>query len=220
MTRTITVKGVGNISAKPDYITISMRIESVDKNYDKAMLEAGKRIEMLQNATGDVGYEKDAIKTTRFNVMTRYENKKDRQGNYHQEFIGYVCNYDLKLSFDFDSKQLARVISAIAKSGGRPELGIAFTVKNPAKVSEALLKSATENAMAKAKILCQASGTQLGQLLSIDYNWGELNVMSRTRYDIDEFVQPCIAMGVDYAPEIEPDDIDVSDTVTFVWAID
>lgn len=220
MTRTITVKGVGNVSAKPDYITVSMSIESINESYDNALMEAGKRIELLQSAAVDAGYEKDAVKTTRFNVMTRYESKKDRQGNYRQEFIGYACKYDLKLSFDFDSKQLARVISAIAKSGGRPELGIAFTVRNPAKVSEALLKSATENARAKAEILCQASGAQLGQLLTIDYNWGELNVMSRTRYDIDELVQPCIAMGVDYAPEIEPDDIDVSDTVAFVWAID
>ena len=42
MIRTITVKGVGNVSARPDYITISMTIESVNKNYDKAMQGDGK----------------------------------------------------------------------------------------------------------------------------------------------------------------------------------
>ena len=49
-------------------------------------------------------------------------------------------------------------------------------MKNPARVSEELLINATENARAKAEILCKASGSTLGQLLNIDYNWGELNV--------------------------------------------
>ena len=38
MMRTITVKGVGNVSAKPDYISISMTIESVENDYDKVVL--------------------------------------------------------------------------------------------------------------------------------------------------------------------------------------
>lgn len=32
--RTITVKGVGSVSAKPDYITLSQAIESTDKECD------------------------------------------------------------------------------------------------------------------------------------------------------------------------------------------
>ena len=38
MMKTITVKGVGNVSAKPDYITISMTVESMDSDYEKAMV--------------------------------------------------------------------------------------------------------------------------------------------------------------------------------------
>ena len=219
MMRTITVKGVGSASAKPDYITITMTVEALDISYDKAMLDAAKRIEMIQRAAVEVGYEKEDVKTLNFNVDTRYENLKDRQGNYKREFAGYSCSYRLKLAFDFDSKQLAKVLGAIAKSGAKPELNISFTVKNPAKVSEDLLVSATENAQRKAAVLCRASNAELGQLLTIDYNWGELSVVSQTRYSMDDLVQPCLAMGVDYAPEIEPDDIDVSDTVAFVWEI-
>ena len=151
MMKTITVKGVGNISAKPDYITISMTVESMDRDYEKAMDGAARRIESLKAAAVSVGYEKEALKTTSFNVETRYENVKDRQGNYKREFAGYACVYRLKLAFDFDSKQLAKVISAISGSEANPELSIAFTVKNPAKVSEELLISAAQNARAKAE---------------------------------------------------------------------
>ena len=110
-------------------------------------------------------------------------------------------------------------VGTISESGAAPELSIAFTVKDPAKVSEALLISATENAKAKAEILCKASGNELGQLISVDYNWGELNVISGTRYAMEDSVQPLMAKSGLNAPEIEPDDINVSDTVTFTWEI-
>ena len=159
--RTITVKGTGNVSARPDYIILSLNIETLSKTYDRAMSEAAERIERLQGAAVCVGYHKEDLKTTSFDVQTRYENVKDRQGNYKREFAGYACSYRLKLAFDFDSKQLAKVISAIADCGAQPELSIAFTVKNPARVSEELLISATENARAKAEILCKASSNTL-----------------------------------------------------------
>lgn len=33
MPRKITVKGVGKVSARPDYVIISMSVEAQDKNY-------------------------------------------------------------------------------------------------------------------------------------------------------------------------------------------
>ena len=58
----------------------------------------------------------------------------------------------------------------------------------------------------------------LGKLVSIDYNWGELHLYSPTHYEIDP---PCMARAsaTPTAMDIEPDDIDVSDSVTFVWEI-
>lgn len=35
MARTITVKGIGKVSAKPDYVVFSMTLESKHKDYDK-----------------------------------------------------------------------------------------------------------------------------------------------------------------------------------------
>ena len=95
--RTITVKGTGNVSARPDYIILSLNIETLSKTYDRAMSEAAERIERLQGAAVCVGYRKEDLKITSFDVQTRYENVKDRQGNYKREFVGYACSYRLKL---------------------------------------------------------------------------------------------------------------------------
>ena len=54
--RTITVKGTGNVSARPDYIILSLNIETLSKTYDRAMSEATERIERLQGAAVCVGY--------------------------------------------------------------------------------------------------------------------------------------------------------------------
>lgn len=217
--RTITVKGVGSVSAKPDYITLLLVIESTDKEYDIALQKATKRIHLLQKVAKQNNFEDGSLKTTGFHVTTEYENVKVSNGNYRREFAGYRCTYQLKLSFEFDSLRLAMILSSISASGAKPELSIAFTVKEPSKVSRILLENASLNAKEKADVLCRCLGVKLGVLLSIDYNWGELNVLSRTRYEIADEMMPLMAASECSVPEIEPDDIDVRDTATFVWEI-
>lgn len=216
--KTITVKGIGNVSVKPDLVVLSMSLETRNRDYETAMREAADRIEYINTSLSTLGFEKESVKTTDFNVRTDYESKKDRNGNYYRVFNGYVVNHRLKVSFDFDTKLLSKALGTIAGCIAEPELSISFTVKEPSAVNEALLKSATINAKKKAEILCEASGAKLGELVNIDYNWGELNIYSRTSYDMG---MDCMKMCSEapYSLDIEPDDIDATDTVTFVWQI-
>lgn len=218
MQRTITVKGIGNVSAAPDYVVISMSLEAQSMNYDETLELAAKKIEYLNTSLEEIGFEKKSVKTTNFNVRTDYDRVKDNDGNYKSVFSGYVCNHRLKVEFDFDTKRLAQTLYAISKCLALPELSISFTVKDPTAVNSELLRSATINAKEKAKILCDASGVELGELLSIDYNWGELNIVSHTDYMLEE---KCLAMPSSSLADIdiEPDDIDVRDTATFIWEI-
>ena len=218
MPRTITVKGMGRITTSPDYVVISMSLMAQDNDYEETMELAAKKIEYLNASLEEIGFEKKSVKTTNFNVRTDYERVKDRNGNYKSVFNGYICSHRLKVEFDFETKRLAQTLYAISKCLAEPELSISFTVKDPSAVNKELLKSATINAKEKAQILCEASSVELGQLLTIDYNWGELNIVSHTDYMLEE---KCMAMPVGGLAdiEIEPDDIDVSDTATFVWEI-
>lgn len=216
--KTITVKGVGNVSVKPDLVVLSMSLESKNRDYETAMREAADKIEQINKSLSVIGFERESVKTTDFNVKTDYESKKDRAGSYYRVFNGYVVNHRLKMSFGFDTKLLSKALGTISGCIAEPELSISFTVKEPSAVNEALLRSATVNAKKKAEILCEASGAKLGELVNIDYNWGELNIYSRTSYDMG---MDCMKMCTEapYSLDIEPDDIDASDTVTFVWQI-
>lgn len=217
--KTITVKGAGNVKVKPDYVVLSMTLETKNLDYEAAMQDAAEKIEHINNSLQIIGFQKESIKTTDFNVRTVYESKKDSDGNYYRVFEGYAVTHRLKVSFDFDTKVLAKALGTIAICVANPELTIAFTVKDSTAVNEALLKSAAENAKKKAEILCAASGVKLGELINIDYNWGELNVYSRTRYDMaDDWLMSNECEGLSCI-DIEPDDIEASDTVTFMWQI-
>lgn len=219
MNRTITIKGIGKLSLKPDYVVITFSLESKNKDYNKAMSIASEDLDKLRSALATVGFAKEDLKTSNFSVSTQYENKRDIGGNYKQHFTGYNIRHDLKLEFEFSTLLLSKTLNAISTCIAEPKLIIDFTIKDQDEIKASLLESACKNAKAKAEILTKASHVTLGELTSIDYNWGELHLFSPTQYDFS-----CNYMGsAQSAPSaninIEPDDIDVSDNVTFVWEI-
>lgn len=218
MNRTITVKGTGKLSVKPDYTVISLSLHSVNKVYAKAMEKASESIEALRGALEAVGFDRETLKTTYFNVGTEYGSRRDKNGNYQQYFVGYAVNQGLSLEFDFDTARLADTLGAIAACVAEPQLNIAFTVKDKDAVSTALLEAACANAREKAKTLARASKVKLGDLLTVDYNWGNPDLTSPTRFDMGNGIMAkacCDAEEINIAP----DDIKVSDNVTFVWEI-
>lgn len=218
MPRTITVTGIGHATARPDTVIISMTKESQDKDYDRAMQIEGDSIADIVHYLTEAKFHKDMIKTTDFNVRTEYENLKDRSGNYRRTFKYYVVSQKLKLEFPIDTKQLSLALTAISKSQTYPQLSISFAGKDTTAINEEMFRSATANTKRKAEVLCDAAGVKLGDIVSINYSCGELNIYSDTNYNLakDCLADPMTVRTID----IEPDDIDIRDTATFVWEIE
>ncbi len=218
MNRTISIKGIGKLSLKPDQTVVSLTLRTTHKVYEQAIEEAAKHLEQLQAALAGIGFAKDHLKTSDFQVSTKYEREHNQNGDYKQVFVGYCVIHQFKLEFDFNTQLLSQTLGAIAACIAEPELKIQFTVKDKDVVNAALLESACNNAKAKAEILTKASGVTLGDLVTIDYSWGDLPLYSPTRYGMEDrcMMKSC---AVPTSIEIEPDDIDVSDSVTFVWEI-
>lgn len=214
--RTITVKGIGAVSVKPDLIVLRLSMETAEYEYDAAMKAAAEKIDFLNKALETAGFEKKSAKTADFRVRADYDRLNDGKGNYTSVFMGYKCRHELKIEFDFDTKRLAKALSEISKCIAKPEISIDFTVKDSSAVSGELLKAAVKNAREKAEILCAASGAKLGELLSIDYNWGELHLYSATDYDVEG---KCMMLGAADDMDIEPEEIKARDTATFAWEI-
>lgn len=218
MERQIVVKGVGTATTSPDQVTVSLSVSSRKRDYEETLNENATLIEALNQSLKQIGFDKKAVKTTNFTVQTEYDQSRDRNGNFQRVFVGYRCTHQLKISFDFSNEKLGKTLAAISQSIADPELSIRFTIKDPSDIKKDLLRSAADNAREKAELLCEASNVKLGKLLSIDYDWNEINVYSRTGFEMED---RCLTMAPKAIAnmEIEPDDINVSDTVTFVWEI-
>ena len=85
-----------------------------------------------------------------------------------------------------------------------------------------LIGRAVIDAKEKAKVLANAAGVSLKDIQSIDYSWGRIDFDVRPmRGDmLAEEEDVCCASAIPgYAMDIEPDDINISDTVTVIWEI-
>ena len=217
--RTIHVKGTGTASVPPDYITLTLEFEAKNKDYGHAMRIGAQQVEMLQEAVKEVGFSVDDLKTVNFAVDSEYENEEYKEGGstkYRRVFVGYKCRHHLRLSFDMDTERLAYVMSAIDDSLAKPEISIAFTVKDTQKVRDMILQSAAEDAHRKAEILCKASGVELGDLLRIEYSWNELHIEHSLDMDLMCCEEEKLSAG---SYDFHPDDIKAGDTVDFLWEI-
>lgn len=216
MDRTITVKGTGNLKIKPDYIQLNFTLVSKNYQYERAMNIASESLEKLYNAIINVGFEKDDVKTRYFDVSTDYDSVKDKNGNYKKVFRGYKVNHKLILSFDYDMKKLSNALIAISTSLSDPDLSIDFTIKDSEKAKYDLLKEVAIDARKKAEILCEASGYKLGDLIKIDYDWSEITIFSNTKFSM---LREQSLMMASKSIDMNPEDIDLEDTATFVWEI-
>ena len=219
--RTIRVTGKGQIKVKPDMTRITLSLEGLYPEYGETLRRSSEDTELLKNLLAGFGFERSDLKTLNFSVDTEYESYKDK-GTYKQRFVGYRLRHLMKVEFDSDNERLGRVLYALANCPVKPEFRLSYTVKDPEAAKNELLGKAVTDAQEKASVLTQAAGVSLKDIQSIDYSWGQINFevqpMSRMLM-AEECREAPIAGAGSYDMDIEPDDIEVSDTVTVLWEI-
>lgn len=218
--RTIRVTGKGQIKVKPDLTRITLTLEGTYPEYDETLRKSSQDTEQIKDLLSSFGLERSDLKTLRFNVDTEYESYK-QNGAYKQRFVGYKFQHTMKFEFESDNDRLGKILYALANCPVKPEFRLGYTVKDPESAKNELLGRAVSDAKEKAAVLTQAAEVTLKDIQSIDYSWGEINfeVSPMNRMMADEALAPPVSVGGSYDMDIEPDDIEVSDTVTVIWEI-
>ncbi len=216
--RTIRVTGKGQIKVRPDTTRITMTLEGVRRDYGEALRRSAEETEALREILSGFGFKKNDLKTLSFGVDTEYESRREH-GEYKQHFAGYRFRHRMKAEFPSDNERLGRILYALANGSVRPELRLSYTVSDPESAKNALLGKAVADAAEKAAVLTRSGGAALGDIQSIDYSWGEIE-FECAPMGLDFVTNKCAAPTADsYALDIEPDDMEVSDTVTVVWEL-
>ena len=218
--RTIRVTGKGRIKVKPDMTRITLSLEGIYPEYGETLRRSSQDTERLKDLLAGFGFERSDLKTLNFSVDTEYENYKDK-GTYRQRFVGYKFSHMMKVEFGSDNERLGKVLYALANCDVKPEFRLSYTVKDPEAAKNELLGRAVSDAGEKALVLSKAAGVTLKEIQSIDYSWGQID------FEIQPMKRVLMAKGccdeameeAGYDLDIEPDDIEVSDTVTVIWEI-
>lgn len=216
--RTIRVTGSGSVPVKPDTTSLRISFEGLYKDYEETVRQSAEKTKILRGAIEKSGLPGEALKTKDFSIQTEYESYRDYNGDYKKRFIGYKFYHGTQIQFPKDNEMLGRILYELSLCPVKVEFSIDYTVKDKDAVKKEVIKLAVDNSREKAEIMAIASGVSLGKVQSIDYSWGEIDIRT-SPVDMLE-VRKSYTLEPSYDIDIEPDDIDVKDTVTIEWEIE
>ena len=214
--KTIKVTGKGNIKVKPDVTRITMILEGKYQEYSETLRRSSEDTLRIADLLSAFGFERSDLKTLSFDVDTEYDSVKEK-GVYKQKFAGYSFRHVMKVEFDSDNERLGKVLYALANCPVRPQFRLSYTVKDPEAAKNELLGRAVADSAQKAAVLTKAAGVELRDIQSIDYSWRQIDFEVRAM--CMEAPGSLADESEAYSMDIEPDDINVSDTVTVIWEI-
>lgn len=209
----IRVTGTAAESTPPDQTELSLTLNIRNKDYSAMMSEAAEEAEALTSALTAVGFDKSDIKTAEFNIGSDYENVQTENGSWKRQFSSYRLIHRLHLVFSYDMKRLNDAVNAATGcKDADPELSISFSVKDTDEVHRRLLAAAVKDARAKAEVIAEAAGVELGELCEITYGASEGGCLSPTVYN---HAAAGLSRGADIS--IDPENAENMLNVTAVW---
>ena len=223
MNKTIRVTGTGKISVRPDQVNLIIDAKGVYEKYSEALKSCSESRDIIFESIKEYGFVDTDLRTIDFDIHEKTEGYEDKKGRWRKKTVGYEFIHSMRLVFDRDNEMTGNILSAISKTSVEPELNVGYSVKDVSAVKNELLSIIVEDSRNKAKVLTAAAGVELGDIETIDYSWGEImfetRPMSRNYgclHEGDFYDNDC--EGIE-ALSVEPDDIDVKDSVTVVWGI-
>lgn len=176
---TISVRGIAKQEVAPDmaYLTLGISVKGGD-TAESVRTQVAEASQKVRRALLGMAISENNIQSSSYNLYPDYENVN---GKNKQK--GYALNTTLRIKVD-DLKKLGDIIDKTVQEGVTNVNQVSFALSEESNVHRQLLAAAVDNARAKAAIVANAGGRNLGEMLSADisdYN-GETMVAAGTNY--------------------------------------
>lgn len=158
--RTITVKGSGDVLARPDMATASLGVEMGGATAQEAMAKASEQMNKVLAAVRAAGIPDDDIATTNFSLRPEYDRASP------PNVVGYRATNGATVQVR-DLNKLVWVLDAAVAAGASYTGGIAFGFNNDDDLRQRALRAAVRNARAKADALADAMGVTVTTVHSV-----------------------------------------------------
>ena len=166
----LTVPGSYTIVLQPDTATIEIGARTQAKSVAKAQEENNAIMDEVIKKLTEMGNTKDDIRTTQFYIGFEqdYTYSTLSQQNENGSFV--VTNMIAVTVRDLS--KLSQIIDAAAAAGANNAYNLTFSASKTKEAYYEALKLAVEEATEKAKVLAQAGGRELGEILTMEASDG------------------------------------------------
>jgi uncharacterized protein YggE len=160
--KTIKVEGQGAITAEPDQVIIQISVIEEGVSVEDLVAKVKTKMARILTALKSFDIPKKDLQTTQYSIEP-----KNEFANGKSQRVGYVVNNSLKIDLKKISK-IGDVLAALSTNDTAQLNGLTFGFSEPAKLQEDALKLAVEDAHAKAMVIANEAGVELGPVYSIE----------------------------------------------------
>ena len=202
---TITVTGSAVVTLEADYAQISVGVSTSAKTVDEASKQNAEAIHTVIEALKAAGVKEDDIATSNYSVHAEY----DYSSLGGQKLSGYNVNNQLNVVIR-DMAHIGATLDKATAAGANNIYNIQFLSTKADAAQDEATAYAVQDAMRRAKLLAEAAGLQLGNIVSISDSTGGYAVVTRSYKS---------TLDAAAGNSILPDDASVSANVTIVFEL-
>lgn len=162
--RTVTVQGEGTVTAAPDQATVRFGIVTEAETAEAARAQNARAAKNALNAVRNLGVAEDQIQMQRLQLQPRRE--YNRQTRAYEE-KGYEARRQVVVELD-SLEQLPTLVTRVVQQGANRLDGIQYALSDREAVRNEALRAAAQSARAKAQLLAETLGAQLGPVQQIN----------------------------------------------------
>jgi uncharacterized protein YggE len=173
---TLSVSGVGTLSAAPNVAEISVGVVSQGATAGDALRANTEAMTALMAELKRRGVEDKDVQTTGININPRYSQPTSRlPGQPQAEFVPRIVGYDVTNMVRITARDLAKLgalLDAVVQAGANQMYGIQFRIDQPERLLDGPRRAAMADARHRAEVLAGAAGVVLGPPIRIQETGG------------------------------------------------
>lgn len=202
---TITVSGSAFVTLKADYAQVSVGVSTSAKTVDEATQQNSEAIHTVIEALKAAGVKEDDIATSNYSVHAEY----DYSSLGGQKLSGYNVTNQLNVIIR-DMDHIGATLDKATAAGANNIYNIQFLSTKADAAQDEAIAYAVQDAMRRARLLAEAAGLQLGNIVSISDSTSGFYGQARTYKS---------TLDAAAGNSILPDDASISASVTIVFEL-
>ena len=205
----LSVNGQGIVEAAPERATISIGVQTQDRDASRAQALNAKAAQDIINSIVSLGVERKYIRTSDYNFRPTYRQDENRRN----EINGYIVNNTVYIVLD-DLSLVGKVIDVSLSHGANNINSLDFGIKNRKKLQDEALAMAIRDAKQRAELVARELGKTIVGIQNISIDTGGVDVMRSNSI----MMKAEMAMA-DYATPIEGGTLTCSASVRITFIL-